>query len=114
MKIKAMKKPVVIEAVQWTGNNFEEIKEFCGQLELPMENCPYDVAYCKYCSDWVMTSEDVSNCKDKDGIELYIRTLEGDHKARIGDYVIKGVRGEYYPCEKSIFEETYNILECDK
>ena len=98
-----MKKPVVIEAVQWSGDNFNEIKEFCGQIELPMENCPYndffDVAYYEF---------GVEN--NKDFVILKIRTIEGDHIANVGDYIIKGVRGECYPCKKDIFEETYEIL----
>lgn len=38
---------------------------------------------------------------------LYIKTLEGVHIAREGDYIIKGVHGEFYPCKPDIFEETY-------
>lgn len=38
---------------------------------------------------------------------LYIKTLEGVHIARAGDYIIKGVHGEFYPCKPDIFEETY-------
>lgn len=44
-------------------------------------------------------------------ITLMIRTLEGDHISIVGDYIIKGVRGECYSCKKDIFEETYDILE---
>lgn len=42
---------------------------------------------------------------------VYIETLEGNMRVNIGDYVIKGVRGEFYPCEKSIFEETYEVVK---
>ncbi len=38
---------------------------------------------------------------------LIIHTLEGDHKAEIGDWIIKGVNGEFYPCKPDIFEKTY-------
>jgi len=41
--------------------------------------------------------------------ELFIHTLEGDHQAKIGDYIIKGVHGEFYPCKEDIFHETYDI-----
>jgi hypothetical protein len=40
-----------------------------------------------------------------------IHTLEGDHLARFGDYIIKGVKGEFYPCKPGIFEATYELIE---
>lgn len=39
-----------------------------------------------------------------------VSTLEGDMRASTGDYLIRGVRGELYPCKKEIFEETYDIV----
>jgi len=42
---------------------------------------------------------------------LIIRTLEGNHKASLGDYIIKGVKGELYPCKPDIFEMTYEIVD---
>lgn len=47
---------------------------------------------------------------DVDG-NLVIETLEGPHIARVGDYVIKGVAGEFYPCKPWIFEQTYEKVE---
>lgn len=44
-----------------------------------------------------------------DSIE--IRTLEGNHLCNIGDYIIKGVQGEFYPCKPDIFEETYEVVD---
>lgn len=41
------------------------------------------------------------------GPELYIKTLEGDHHASAGDYIIRGVAGELYPCKPDIFDKTY-------
>lgn len=43
----------------------------------------------------------------EDGDRLFIRTLEGDMEARDGDYIIKGVAGEFYPCKPEIFQQTY-------
>ena len=40
-----------------------------------------------------------------------IETLEGEHLARIGDYIIRGVKGELYPCKPDIFEQTYEVVE---
>ena len=42
---------------------------------------------------------------------LIIKTLEGSHKANLGDWIIKGVRGELYPCKPDIFEQTYEEVE---
>ena len=104
MKIKAVKKPIVFEAVQWTGNNFDEIEEFCGKIELPMKDIPYN--------DLFSVAYMISAETNITSPTLMIRTLEGDHKAIVGDYIIKGVHGECYPCKKDIFEETYYILRC--
>ena len=86
------KKPVVIEAVQLTENNAEEISAFVGKEcrkhydnDFPTENTPY--------------------------MGLQIATLEGVMLASIGDYIIKGVKGEFYPCKPDIFEQTYEKVE---
>ena len=80
MAQKFIKKPVIIEAVQWTGQNQFEIMNFC-----------------KTC---YLTSS--GTVKD-----LYIDTLEGDMLANEGDYIIKGVAGEFYACKPEIFALTY-------
>jgi len=78
------KKPIVIEAIQWTGNNFDEVNKLM-----------------KYtCID-----------ENPNGEEIVIVTLEGDMKANIGDWIIKGVKGEFYPCKPDIFEETYEEVD---
>ena len=90
MIIKATKKPVTIEAVKWDGENSEEIIAFCG-----------DSAFTAVESQMGQTETE----------ELYIKTLEGNHHASIGDYIIKGVKGEFYPCKPDIFENTYDIVD---
>lgn len=42
---------------------------------------------------------------------IYIETLEGIHKANVGDYIITGVQGEQYPCKPDIFKKTYELVE---
>lgn len=80
---KYRKKPVVIEAIQWNGSNaFEIWNDF----------------------------EDIPIRLKEEGT-LLISTLEGDHIASIGDYIIKGIKGEFYPCKPDIFEETYEEVE---
>ena len=80
---KYVKKLIPIEAVQYTGDNFDELQEFAG-----------DDVYIQ------------------DGY-VFVHTIEGDIKMvnKIGDYLIKGVRGEFYFCEKGIFEESYEEYE---
>lgn len=77
------KKPVTIEAIQWDGN-------------LDTLN--------------IFPKEDTENVKLRNG-NLYIQTLEGEMKADIGDYIIRGVKGEYYPCKPDVFEMTYDKVE---
>ena len=73
------KKPVVIEAIQWTGENHAEMCEFI--------------------------DPEVFEIIPRVG--LLIHTMEGDHHASPGDYIIKGVNGEFYPCKPDIFAKTY-------
>jgi len=77
---KFRKKPVVIEAVQWTGSNFGEIASLVGK-----------------------------GCAIVGGA-LFIDTLENRNlEADEGDWIIKGVNGEFYPCKPDIFEKTYEV-----
>lgn len=73
------KKPVEIEAVQWTGDNLAELRKMDG-------------------------FNSVHTCF---GGRLNIKTPEGMMFASVGDYIIKGVQGEFYPCKPEIFEQTY-------
>lgn len=88
--MKYRKKPVVIEAVQWNGLNLEEIKKFVG------DSLIYEISY----TAWKVG-------KGAPAVYMEIKTLEGNHKCSIGDYIIKGVQGEFYPCEPDIFRQTY-------
>lgn len=83
------KKPVVIEAVEWTGNNLKEIIDFIGLN--------------KSAEKW--TFEEYAQVVKTEGLKIF--TLEGPHMATIGDFIIKGVHGEPYPCKPDIFAKTY-------
>ena len=79
---KFRKKPVVIEAIQYNGfdENGKEIEIFLGksfESHVPSKN------------------------------KVIIRTLEGEHTASCGDWIIRGVNGEHYPCKPDIFAKTY-------
>lgn len=79
--MKYRKKPVVIEAMQWYGRDLSELSAFC-------------------CKGLVAGSG-----------AIWLITLEGPLKISAGDYVIKGVKGEVYPCKPDIFEKTYELCE---
>jgi hypothetical protein len=78
---KFRKKPVVIEARQWTGANAVDLL------------------------GWIKPEA------RQEGTTLTIPTLEGDHEASLGDWIICGVAGEFYPCKPDIFDQTYEIVE---
>lgn len=75
------KKPVVIKAVQYDGDNIDEIKEFAGDSVVEV----FDGVYS-------------------------IRTLEGKMMITKGDFIIQGINGEFYPCKPDIFYATYENI----
>ena len=81
--MKYRKKPVVIEAIQFNGENQGDVAEFMGEM-IRTNFFP----------------------------DILIETLDGTMKANIGDYIIKGVKGEFYPCKPDIFEMTYEPVNC--
>jgi hypothetical protein len=94
--MKFRKKPVVIEARQLTLENAEELGAWCGARKCK------SVLYDSYLWAWALSINDR---------HLRIPTLEGDQIASIGDWVIQGVEGEFYPCKPDIFEMTYEPAE---
>ena len=84
------KMPVVVEAIQWTGKNLQELKNFVG------DSLEYDVMD----AAWEVGKGPVI-------VNVRIQTLEGIHHASVGDFIIKGIRGEFYPCKPDIFAKTY-------
>ena len=91
--MKYRKKPVVIDAVQWNGDNLWEAQKFCPSMTTPaMSN----------------KAEDYHAIDKK---MLIIPTLEGNHYCSVGDYIIKGIQGEFYPCKPDIFEQTYELVK---
>lgn len=76
------KKPVAVEAVQWTGENLQEILDFAkGAIVRRISN------------------------------GIIIKTLEGGMTGSPGDWIIKGVKGEFYPCKPDIFAATYEQVD---
>lgn len=95
--MKYRKKPVVVDAIQWTGYNQIEVKTFIGNAG---EVFIHDAG-------WLAGAV-------APRVEISIFTLEGNMKASVGDYIIKGVCGEFYPCKPDIFEQTYEPAECEE
>lgn len=64
-----------------------------------------------YVPDWAVTAFESGVFWFFEDGKLMIDTLEGNMKANVGDYIIKGVQGELYPCKPDIFEKTYEVVE---
>jgi hypothetical protein len=84
--MKYKKKPVVVDAIKFTDITYDN------EILLDWCNADYHI-------------------NAIEGNHLIIETLEGNHRADIGDYIIKGVKGEFYPCKPDIFEMTYEKVE---
>lgn len=99
--MKARKKPVVIDFIQLREDNIRDVVEFIeGKQYLPIGS----ISWHKF--------EEYKDIVRRDGYR--IKTLESDNEtqiADIGDIIIKGVKGEFYPCKPEIFYITYEIIE---
>lgn len=92
--MKYRKKPVVVEAMQFRG---------------PAEafrNVDYAVEF----DIWILANQGERKCRYVGG-NMVIPTLEGDHQAAPGDWIIRGVQGELYPCKPEIFAATYEQVQ---
>lgn len=88
---KYKKKPVEIEAIKFTRDSYNEVTDFVGdKIVIHTERCPNGKMWAE------------------------IDTLEGKMLANIGDYIIKGIKGEFYPCKPDVFEATYEMVQINK
>lgn len=85
--MKYRKKPIEIEAIQWTGDNLEQCKNFLGDSFLGQR----------------------AERRPGGANVILVKTLEGKHIASLNDFLIRGVNGEHYPCKPDIFEKTYDL-----
>ena len=98
--MKYRKRPVEIEAMQLNDHNVYEVYSFI-KGEPNLQN---HISQCKW--------NDYEDMVRKEGLKL--KTLESDGEtqtAAMGDFIIKGVKGEFYPCKPDIFELTYEKVE---
>lgn len=87
------KKPVVVEAMQFTWDTIQEVAAWCNgdvRRDRPVSVDGFTIGGSR---------------------GIYIQTLEGEMRASVGDWIIKGVQGEFYPCKPDIFEATYEAGE---
>ena len=85
--MKYRKKPVVIEAIQLKDDNAAAPEWLL---------CAYDSGLCSF---------------DLDQMQIVIKTLEGEMRGNIGDWIIRGLKGELYPCKPDVFAATYEPAE---
>jgi hypothetical protein len=97
---KFKKKPVTIEAIQLQANHksIKEVEEFIEGNPLRLETSTSHDKFDDYCSNMISKGHRLIN------------TLEGKMKANFGDWIIKGVNGEFYPCKPDVFEKTYELV----
>ena len=92
---KFRKKPVVIEATQWDGT-------FSDKQRIEKENPTLVESACQW-------------HEGRNEVSLWmIKTLEGNHIVSRNDWIIKGIKGEFYPCKPDIFEATYELVDTKK
>lgn len=105
--MKFRKKPVVIEAVEVTAADYNP-----RYIDSPWDGCPFSEIppewLCKAVDDGTVTPH---NRGGSDYAQWDIKTLEGTMTAQPGDYIIRGIKGELYPCRGDIFEATYEPAE---
>ena len=81
-----IKRPVVVQAIKYDGTNEKEVMAFLGP-------------------DYVANS-----VATRDGA-IFVQTLEGVVIASVGDFLIRGIKGEHYPCKPDIFQATYDLVQ---
>jgi hypothetical protein len=86
LRLKVKKIPIIVDAFHWEGRN----------------------SFVRLCKEFGLDYEDRRLYCTRD--ELFITTLEGTVTANVGDWILKGVEGELYPCKDSIFVKTYEIV----
>jgi len=102
MQLRLRKKPVEVDAVIWTGENLFEVITFT-------DGKP-DLTTMEAMDKW----EQYESLVKRDGLLIYTLedgpNKEAKHYADIGDYIIKGVKGEFYPCKPDIAALTYDVV----
>lgn len=92
------RKTALVEAIQWTGDNLVDVIEFTDGYRPTVDSVHASMRW-----------EDYADLVRRDGLK--IRTMEGWLRAAVGDWILKGIKGEVWPCARAIFEATYESAE---
>lgn len=103
--MKFRKKPVIIDAWQLTVQWIEQ-QHTVDPKKFEPKDTPDGQVSVLDCYMYEVTNK-IYFMVYENYLNVFVRTLEGDHKANVGDWIITGVKGEQYPCKPNIFEMTY-------
>jgi len=95
--MKCRKKPILVDYIQWTGDNLFDVITFTDKKP--------ELNHMVAMDGW----ETYQNLVKDEGLKIY--TLEGVMNASIGDFIMRGVQGELYPCKPDIWEATYDKVD---
>lgn len=102
---KYRKKPVVIEAVRFLGANFHEIRDFCGVREGTDSNPPHQIEI----------FNPIGTYSGSDDSKVTAEVWDKLHSTWVGvkdgQWIIRGIQGEFYPCDAQVFEDSYEAVE---
>lgn len=102
--MKYRKKPVVIEALQ-----YKIVKEIPCKFGIHKESNSMEIA--KFMKVPILHEHTIPDGTKEGRKCIEINTLEGVMQANINDYIIQGIKGEFYPCKPDIFEQTYELVD---
>ena len=100
---KFRKKPVVIEAIQLNKTNVSEVLNFIAGQTVRLHSFKEQMRFEQYEDSVIKNGMDIHTLEDGNDVRA-------KHVATIGDWIIKGVNGEFYPCKPDIFEKTYEAV----
>jgi hypothetical protein len=112
--MKFRKKPIIVDAIRWFANGGHPEDDCFRPFEDTgkMPTTAREGRIVRYFRHPHVSGKRVCDqCKHTMHEHGWIDTLEGGHNVCPGDWVIKGIAGEYYPCKNSIFEQTYEQVE---
>jgi len=100
---KFRKKPIVIDAIQLTIENIKEVYELVYKETVDLASSMHVRKWDEYCQSVIINGLNIPTLEDGED-------KRAKHVANIGDWIIKGVHGEFYPCKPDIFEKTYDFI----
>lgn len=95
MSTRYRKKPVEVAAIRWEGGDTTELEEFCGR-------------------DWTRGDAVETEYNDPEQVVVYDKTKEQWLYVPVGQWIVRGVEGEYYPCKHEVFVATYEPIDPDE